>query len=76
MNEYFELARNTGVVDVVPQYGTNSGKVIVWLGPGLSYTFLSYGAINAYWSGNILVIIMKGGTVRSYSDMSTYNIIK
>lgn len=76
MNEYFEAARNTGVVELIPQNGGISGKVLVWVGPGLSFSFIPYGAIDAYWSGNRLVVVMEGGSVRSYSSFYDYDIIK
>ena len=76
MNEYFEAARNTGVLELIPQNGGISSKVLLWVGPGLSYTFLTSGAINAYWSGNRLVVVMEGGEVRSYSSFYNYDVIK
>jgi hypothetical protein len=33
MNDYFEAARNTGLVEVIPQNGGVAGRVVVWLGP-------------------------------------------
>jgi len=76
MNNYFESARNTGVVEIIPQNGCISGKVVVWLAPGLTYTFLPYGAIDAYWSGNRLIVAIEGGTVRSYCSLNDYDIIR
>lgn len=76
MNDYFEAARNTGLVEVIPQNGGIAGRVVVWLGPGLTYSFLPYGAINAYWSGNRLIVVTEGGSVRSYRSLYDYDIIK
>jgi|688.fasta_scaffold44844_5 hypothetical protein len=76
MNNYFESARNTGVVEIIPQNGCISGKVVVWLAPGLTYTFLPYGAIDAYWSGNRLIVVIEGETVRSYCSLNDYDIIR
>lgn len=76
MNEYFEAARNTGLVEIIPQNGCISGKVVVWVGPGLTYTFLPYGAIDAYWSGNRFIVVMEGGSVRSYSSINVFDLIR
>ena len=76
MNDYFEAARNTGVVEVQPQSNSGSGRVVFWVGPGLPFTFLTNGAVKAYWSGNRLVVEMEGGIVRSYSNFYDYDIIR
>ena len=75
MNNYFEAARNTGLVEVIPQNGGIAGRLVVWLGPGLTYSFLPYGAINAYWSGYKLIIVTECGSVRSYRSLYDYDII-
>jgi hypothetical protein len=76
MDQYFESAKSTGLVEIRPQNGCESGSAIVWLGPGNPWTFLPYGVMDAYWSGGNLIIKMEGGQVRRYTSCYDYDIIR